>query len=169
LSTAFRLFTFFNCTARHLAWAWLVKWRVGRHRAAIWKSLVLPAGGSVLCWLLLMTLWLPMLDFARGYTTLVNRAMVVMRQPSCVHAHSLSRSQIAAFQFHGPVRVRPVTPRAECGWLVMDKDAVKEFPISFDLTPWTLHSTLRHPADRNEDLLIYQRQRSDNLPNTTAR
>jgi hypothetical protein len=166
---SFSLTPFLIAVGATLAWAWLVKWRVGRHRAAIWKSLVLPAGGSVLCWLLLMTLWLPMLDFARGYTTLVHRAMVVMRQPSCVHAHSLSRSQIAAFQFHGPVRVRPVTPRAECGWLVMDKDAVKEFPISFDLTPWTLHSTLRHPADRNEDLLIYQRQRSDNLPNTTAR
>ena len=35
-----------------LAWLWLVRWRTGRHRAAIWKSLVLPAGGVALCWLL---------------------------------------------------------------------------------------------------------------------
>jgi 4-amino-4-deoxy-L-arabinose transferase-like glycosyltransferase len=52
--------------AATLCWAWLVKWRAGRHRAAIWKSLVLPAGGAALCWLLLMTLWLPLLDFARS-------------------------------------------------------------------------------------------------------
>ena len=50
--------------------AWLVKWRAGRHRAAIWKSLVLPAGGAALCWLLLLTLWLPLLDYARSYKKL---------------------------------------------------------------------------------------------------
>ena len=33
-----------------LAWIWLVRWRVGRHRSAIWKSMVLPAGGATLCW-----------------------------------------------------------------------------------------------------------------------
>jgi hypothetical protein len=47
-----------------LAWLWLVRWRTGRHRHPLWKSLVLPAGGVTLCWLLLMTLWLPLLDHA---------------------------------------------------------------------------------------------------------
>jgi hypothetical protein len=42
-----------------LAWLWLVRWRTGRHQHALWKSLVLPASGVALCWLLLMTLWLP--------------------------------------------------------------------------------------------------------------
>ena len=36
-----------------LAWAWLARWRTGRHRPALWKSLVLPAAGTALCWLLL--------------------------------------------------------------------------------------------------------------------
>ena len=49
-----------------LAWMWLVRWRTGRHRHALWKSLVLPAGGVAVCWLLLMTLWLPLLDHARS-------------------------------------------------------------------------------------------------------
>ncbi|RYY83251.1 MAG: hypothetical protein EOO24_39155, partial [Comamonadaceae bacterium] len=49
------------------AWIWLVRWRTGRHRAALWKTLVLPAGGTALCWMLLMTLWLPLLDYARSY------------------------------------------------------------------------------------------------------
>jgi hypothetical protein len=39
-----------------LAWLWLLRWRTGRHREALWKSLVLPAGGVALCWLLTMTL-----------------------------------------------------------------------------------------------------------------
>jgi hypothetical protein len=39
-----------------LAWLWLVRWRTGRHRHPLWKSLVLPAGGVSICWLLVMTL-----------------------------------------------------------------------------------------------------------------
>jgi hypothetical protein len=38
--------------AATLAWCWLVRWRTGRHRAALWKTLVLPGGGAALCWLL---------------------------------------------------------------------------------------------------------------------
>ncbi len=56
-----------------LAWLWLVRWRTGRHREALWKSLVLPAGGVALCWLLLMTLWLPLLDYARSPRPWVER------------------------------------------------------------------------------------------------
>ena len=51
-----------------LAWGWLVKWRVGRHRQAVWKSLVLPGCGAALCWLLAMTLWMPPLNYAQSYT-----------------------------------------------------------------------------------------------------
>lgn len=141
-----------------LAWAWLVKWRVGRHRAAIWKSLVLPAGGAALCWLLLMTLWLPLLDFARSYAPLVRRTMIIFQhQPRCVEAFGLNRSQIAAFKFHGNLAMRPMNSQASCPWLIVDKNAVKTLPTSVDLTQWTLHSLMRHPADRNENLQIYQR------------
>lgn len=141
-----------------LAWAWLVKWRVGRHRTAIWKSLVLPAGGAALSWLLLMTLWLPLLDFARSYAPLVRRTLIVMRQPpSCVETYGLSRSQVAAFKFHGNLALRPMAPQAACPWLIVDKNAISPLaPV--DRTQWTLPSLMRHPADRNENLLIYQRK-----------
>lgn len=155
---SFSFLPFLTAAVATLAWAWLVKWRAGRHRAAIWKSLVLPAGGAALCWLLLMTLWLPLLDFARSYAPLVRRSMIVMqRQPSCVEAYGLSRGQIAAFQFHGRLLMKPAGSPAHCPWLIVDKDAVKSLPEVADQTQWTLHSSMRHPSDRNEDLLIYKR------------
>lgn len=54
--------------AATVGWCGLVWWRASRNRAPIWKSLVLPAGGAALGWVLLMTLWLPLLDYARSYT-----------------------------------------------------------------------------------------------------
>ena len=140
------------------AWAWLVVWRVGRHRTAIWKSLVLPAGGATLCWLLLMTLWLPLLDFARSNAPLVWRTMVVMKKhPSCVVAHGLNRSQIAAFTFHGKLVMKPTDKGNTCPWLIVDKDAVSTLPTVIKGVNWVSHSAIRHPADRNDDLFIYRR------------
>jgi hypothetical protein len=65
-------------------WVWLVHWRVGRHRTAMWKSLVLPSAGAALCWLLLMTLWLPLLNYARSYVPLVEQVKVAIPETSCV-------------------------------------------------------------------------------------
>ena len=53
-----------------IAWAWLVKWRTGRNRHPLWKSLVLPAGGVSLCLLLVVTLFMPPLENARGYRSI---------------------------------------------------------------------------------------------------
>ena len=49
-----------------LVWLAAVRWRTGRHRTALWKSMVLPAGGITICWLLLMTLWGPLIDHDRS-------------------------------------------------------------------------------------------------------
>ncbi|OYZ20637.1 MAG: hypothetical protein B7Y28_08375 [Polaromonas sp. 16-63-31] len=46
---SFSWLAFLAAALATLAWAWLVKWRAGRQRAAVWKSMVLPAGGATLC------------------------------------------------------------------------------------------------------------------------
>ena len=91
--------------AATLARLWRVSWRVGRHREAIWKSLVLPAAGSTLCWLLLMTLWLPLLDFGRSYGPISRRIAELVPPQSCVLADGLSQAQIAALRHHGGLRL----------------------------------------------------------------
>ena len=154
---SFSFAAFFIATSATLAWAWLVKWRIGRHRAAIWKSLVLPAGGAALSWLLLMTLWLPLLDFARSYAPLVRRVGTIVQAPACVESHGLSRGQIAAFQYHARLNLKPAGHSPACPWLLVDNDAADTLAASVDLTQWTLHSTVSRPSDRDEDVLLYQR------------
>lgn len=154
---SFSLLPFLIAVAATLAWIGLVKWRVGRHRAAIWKSLVLPAGGATLSWLLLMTLWLPLLDFARSYAPLVRRTVAVLQHPDCVEVHDLNRGQIAAFAYHGHLVLKPVGGQTRCPWLISGKDARTDLPEWIDLTPWSYHSTIRHPSDRYEDVVLYRR------------
>jgi 4-amino-4-deoxy-L-arabinose transferase-like glycosyltransferase len=140
-----------------LAWAWLVKWRVGRHRAAIWKSLVLPAGGAVLCWVLVMTLWLPLLDYARSYAPLVRRISETLQNPPCVETVGLSRGQIAALQFHSQLRLREASTTPSCPWLLANGEALDSGEYAVDATQWTLYRSIKRPTDRTEHIRIFSR------------
>ena len=148
-----------------LVWASLVKWRAGRHRAAIWKSMALPAGGAILCWLLVMTLWLPLLNFARSYEPLVLKVRDLIGTPQCVHYHGLTRAQGAAFEFHGKFKLLPSSKvmanassqAAPCDWLIVDTQALGTLKQDVDMTTWQYQATVRRPSDNNEDIVLYKR------------
>ncbi len=156
--------TFLPALAASLVWVWLVQWRAGRHRAAIWKSLVLPAGGTALCWLLLMTLGLPAMNYARSYVPLVRsvRQEILAQTPAaaspgCVEFENLNRGQIAAFQYHGQLRLQPATDTPQCAWLLVDASTARPPRPSLNLTPWALRLNVRRRSDNGEDVRLYQR------------
>ena len=141
-----------------LAWAWLVRWRTGRHPQVIWKSLVLPASGTALCWLLLMTLWLPALDYARSYAPLVRNVKALMDVPGCVEQLGLSRAQLAAFQYHGNMELRAArTDDPECPWLLLGAPLEPAAGITMDMHDWRLVATIRRPSDKDEDVILYRK------------
>ncbi len=141
-----------------LVWAWLVKWRVGRHRAAVWKSLVLPAGGAALCWLLLMSLWMPLLNYAQSYTAMVNRVVNQLDPPGCAEVLSLGTGKIAALQVYGNLTLMPVRRKPECPWLLAEPTAEMEPPINLNTSAWVLLGSVQHPTDGNEAVLIFRRR-----------
>ena len=142
-----------------LGWVWLVSWRVGRHREAIWKSLVLPAGGATLCWLLLMTLWLPLLDFARSYGPLSRGIAAMAPANTCVLVDGLSQAQIAALQYHGKLDLeRTGSDQAPaCRTLVVSPTTQPTLDQRVDLTHWAFKATVSRLTDNKERLLVYRR------------
>ena len=160
----FSMTAFIIASLATLAWASLVKWRAGRHRSALWKSMVLPASGAILCWLLVMTLWLPLLDFGRSYAPLVNKVRSMMGATDCVHYFGLTKAQGAAFQFHGQLKLIPIATHADkastdashCAWLVVDTQALALFHKEVDASAWTQHATVRRPSDNNEDIVLFR-------------
>ena len=138
--------------AATVAWCALVAWRTGRHRAAIWKSLVLPAGGATLGWFLLLTLWLPMLDYARSDAPQVHGIVAVISKPACVLMDGLSRNQIAALQHHGALRLEMAESRADCPWLLTSASA------RVDLQRWNLETQIARPTDKADFIRIYRRR-----------
>ena len=141
-----------------LFWAWLVKWRVGRHRAAIWKSLVLPAGGAALCWLLLMTLWMPLLNYAQSYNALVQHSRSQLQPAGCIETLDLGPGKLAAFQFYGKVQLRPASSTANCPWLIAEPGLDMAAPANLDPKTWLLLAAVMHPTDGNESVLLFKRR-----------
>ncbi|HSW20439.1 MAG TPA: hypothetical protein VLJ86_24665, partial [Ramlibacter sp.] len=140
---SFSLFAFVVALAGTLAWAALVRWRAGRHQEALWKSLVLPAGGAVLCWLLLMTLWLPVLDYARSYVPAVRGVTRALTQPGCVEVAGLNRGQIAALRFHGGLTLREAQAKPQCPWRVLPADLPPELAATLRMDAWKQVATVR--------------------------
>ena len=154
---SFSLAAFLAALAATAGWGWLVKWRVGRNRAAIWKSLVLPAGGAALCWLLLMTLWMPLLDFVRSYRMVARNVATAVGKAECIHALALNREQIAAFQFHAGYRLKPLSDPAQCDWLLVNPGARPDLQSNVPPGQWRLQATVRRPSDKADDVLLFRR------------
>lgn len=153
----FSLLALLVAIAATLAWLWLVRWRTGRHRQVIWKSLVLPAAGTALCWVLLMTLWLPALDYARSYSPLVRNVRKLMDSPGCVEELGLSRAQLTAFMYHGAMDVRHATREGSCPWLLVAEPILPAAGIALDMKAWQLVANVRRPSDKDENVLLYRR------------
>ena len=138
------------------AWIWLVRWRTGRHREALWKSLVLPAGGVALCWLLVMTLWLPVLDFARSPRLWVQRIGAFVPPGACVAVPGASTSTAAAFEAFGRWRVdaRGSEARADCPYLVI---VTRARPLPAAPAGYERIAEVQRPTEREERTLVFRR------------
>jgi 4-amino-4-deoxy-L-arabinose transferase-like glycosyltransferase len=155
---SFSFFMLAVAVAATLAWAGLVKWRVGRHQAAIWKSLVLPAGGATLSWLLLMTLWMPLLNYAQSYKVLVNRTQEQLNVPGCIETIGLGQGQIAAFQFYGTLQLKPLQVTPTCPWLLVEPLPDMSAPTGIDAAAWELQGVIQHPANSGESVLLFKQR-----------
>ena len=146
-----------------LAWCALVFWRARRNRPEIWRSLVLPAGGTVLSWILLMSIWLPMLDYGRSYTAQLQAMAKVLPAPGeagCIAFAGLSRSQIVAMQAQGGWQLVPASDAAAqaCQWLAIPLEETRVPKIKGLTDDWELRASVPRPTDKNADIVLYQRK-----------
>ncbi|MDE2401666.1 MAG: hypothetical protein KGL90_08375 [Burkholderiales bacterium] len=140
-------------------WLALVRWRTARQTHALWKSLVLPAGGVALCWLLLMTLLLPPFDQARSYRLLMNRIEPHITRGSCVAAPGASVGLLTALEYFGGYRVDGLTPTpllpTTCSVLIISLSARETAP---DVSGWRRVARESQRTHNSESIAIYRRR-----------
>ncbi len=163
---SFGWLAFIAAFAATVAWVWLVMWRAGRHRDALWKSLVLPASGAAMSWLLLMSLWMPLLNYVRSDTALAQQVLQMTGIKStsvgaqCLAMQGVSQADTAAIEFHGRIKLQSLSSTSVCDWLVVSPDTRRDFLYSFSATTWQLAGSARRRTSTQDDLIIYRRSTS---------
>lgn len=141
-------------------WLWLVRWRTARRTHALWKSLVLPAGGVALCWLLTMTLLLPLLDQARSYRQLMARISPYMPRSELVCAPDAPVGLLTAMEYYGHYRVDglasdPLSMRKQgCGSVVVRIHPRAQAPV---LPGWRKVAQYNQRTRNSELVVVYRR------------
>jgi len=133
-----------------VAWVLLVIWRVSRHPKALWRTMMLSAGGMVLTWSLLMTLWLPAGNHRKTYQDVARQAgATVGAGHRCVRTLGVDLAQRASFAYFGGLTFDD--RRADCEWvLVADRGTA---PIDAEQrlgAEWRVVWRGQRPRDRQE-------------------
>jgi 4-amino-4-deoxy-L-arabinose transferase-like glycosyltransferase len=118
----FALFPFLIALALSIGWGWLVAGAVrSSHR-----SVTFWAAGMTLIWALVMTLWLPWIDYGKTYGEVaasLQRALPPeARAPgACIQSIGLGKAQRAAFHYHAGIVTRrnEVSPNPHCALLLV--------------------------------------------------
>ena len=103
-----------------------------------------------------MTLWLPLLDYARSYRALVERIAISVPRDGCVAAVDLPRGELVALEHTGGYRVDAVTPPAltRCQFLLRLESVSRPKP---SIEGWAAVAQARRPNDREDITAIYRR------------
>lgn len=149
--------------AGNLAWLWLVRWRTGRNQHALWKSLVLPASGVALCWLLLMTLMLPLVDYARSFRPLVNRIAKHVPLNECIATPKIPRSLQASLEYFGPFQIDGAVgaSTSTCKYMIQIEPR-REKRVAPE--GWVRVARVSLPTDRTDWTVIYRRESTATKP-----
>jgi 4-amino-4-deoxy-L-arabinose transferase-like glycosyltransferase len=176
----FGLVAFIVAAATTVGWIVLVHWRLSRQPSVLWRAVVLSSGGLILLWVLLMTLFLPDLNYSKSYASVAQQ--IAARLPAgadCIETN-VGPAQRASFAYFGHLPFAGVQGR-QCGYLLLQDslahdarkidaghpvnqygDGVmggKEVLANFDLRDWTVLWEGRRPSDRLERFRLFKRVR----------
>ncbi len=141
-----------------IAWCWMLT--TGQRQRSPWRGLVHWLSGLTALWLLLMTLWLPWIEYGRSYHSIgqsLNAALPA--DHGCVLGRNLSESNRALIDYWAGVPLRPENApgSARCEWLLTFRDASQN--RNLDIHGWTIASEMRRPSERSERFILYRRAR----------
>lgn len=155
----FNLFILLVAAAASAGWIWIVYWRVSRRPSVLWRAVVLSSGGIILCWLLLMTLWLPWGNYIKSYVGVAQQIDAALPTVKRCVASNVGPAQRASFAYFGKIEFAQFGEK-NCDFLLLQdshrgNDAAQS--ITRSNQQWQLVWHGRRPADRDERFRLYRR------------
>ena len=158
---SFNPFVFVLALATTIAWFLLVYWRISRQPSVLWRAVVLSSGGVILCWMLLLSLWLPWINQRISYASLSTE--VTKQLPAkdyCVEAF-IGPSQRASLAYFGGVHFAGFSDH-DCEFLMLQHNRKQseepQLPAQYQLDQWQRIWNGHRAYDKDEMLTLYRRK-----------
>jgi len=136
------------------AWLAIVRWRTSRAPKEIWRCLIISASGTTLMWVLLMTLWLPTINYAKTYRQVAARLVqVVPPGAGCINTSNLGDAQLASFGYFTKLSLRD---DSDCPWMLTHNQSEAKAYAKLNNKKLQLLWEDRRAADRDERLRLYE-------------
>ena len=155
------LVAFFVAACVSAGWVALVHWRISRQPAVLWRAVVLSSGGLILIWVLIMTLFLPELNYSKSYTSVAHQISIHLPPDSkCINSN-VGPAQRATFGYYGRLPFAEVGQKQCDLYLLQDSTRVtdKKERLPKHAAGWVKLWEGRRPTDDVERFRLYQRVR----------
>jgi 4-amino-4-deoxy-L-arabinose transferase-like glycosyltransferase len=150
----FNFFALFVAIVITVAWLAVVRWRTSRAPKEIWRCLIISASGTTLMWVLLMTLWLPTINYAKTYRQVAARLVqVVPSGAGCINTSNLGDAQLASFSYFTKLSLRD---DSNCPWMLTHNQSEAKAYAKLNSKKLQLLWEDRRAADRDERLRLYE-------------
>jgi 4-amino-4-deoxy-L-arabinose transferase-like glycosyltransferase len=143
-----------------LGWLILVQWRISRQPSVLWRAVVLSSGGLILLWVMLMTLFLPDLNYSKSYASVARQiAGKLPEGGDCIDTNA-GLAQRASFAYYGQLPFSSVGAKPCKLLLIQDSIRLrddKEVMPRHDGSELQLLWEGKRPSDRDERFRLYRR------------
>ncbi len=149
------------------AWLILVIWRTQRPNSShrmLWRPMILSCGGVTLVWCLLMTLWLPRIDYAKSYNPVAQQlANHLNNTQQCISYYQVDLADISLLSYHSQLNFQKGTPETQaCNYLLIEDSLKtnlqkKQAILNHSHNRWQAIWTGHRNSDRHERFILFQR------------
>ena len=154
--------TFTVAAAASVGWVMLVHWRLSRQPSVLWRAVVLSSGGLILLWVLLMTLFLPDLNYGKSYAGVAQQIAARLPADANCIATNVGPAQRASLAFYGRL---PFVSLAggKCEYVLL-QDSLRNRNDRALLRKWGVRNTTplwegRRASDRDERFRLFRRSK----------
>jgi hypothetical protein len=137
-------------------WFVLVHWRISRRPAVLWRAVVLSSGGLILIWILLMTLFLPHVNYSKSYATVARQAAAALPPGTDCVQSNVTPAQRASFAFFGGLPFNGVEQRA-CRVMLLQDNIKLRAQQPQPGPQWQLLWEGGRASDRSERFRLFRR------------
>jgi 4-amino-4-deoxy-L-arabinose transferase-like glycosyltransferase len=135
-------------------WILIVRWRISRAPKVIWRCLVISASGTTLMWVLLMTLWLPTINYAKTYEPVAKHfAEALPKDAKCVDSRFLGDAQLASFVYFTKL---PLEDNESCDYMLTHSSEEAKASALINHQRLKLIWEDRRDSDKDERLRLYR-------------